>query len=40
MQFNASKCKVMHLGRRDNPGCVYTMGDTVLESSYAEKDIG
>ena len=40
MQFNTSKCKVMHLGRRGNPGCVYMMGDTVLESSSAEKDIG
>ena len=40
MQFNTSKCKVMHLGRRGNPGYDYMMGDTALESSSAEKDIG
>ena len=40
MQFNTSKCKVMHLGRRGNSGAEYMMGDTVLESTRAEKDIG
>ena len=40
MQFNTSKCKVMHLGRRGNPDHVYMMGDTPLESTSAEKDIG
>ena len=40
MQFNTSKCKVMHLGRRGNPGHVYMMGDTVLENTTSEKDIG
>ena len=37
MQFNTSKCKVMHLGRRGNPGHVYMMGDTPLENTH---DIG
>ena len=40
MQFNTSKCKVMHLGRRGNPGHVYMMGESMLENSSAEKDIG
>lgn len=40
MQFNTSKCKVMHLGRGGNPGHVYMMGNTVLENTSAEKDIG
>ena len=40
MQFNTSKCKVMHLGRTGNPGHVYMMGGTELESTKAEKDIG
>ena len=40
MQFNTSKCKVMHLGRTGNPGNVYMMGGSVLESTKAEKDIG
>ena len=40
MQFNTSKCKVMHLGRRGNPGHVYRMGDTALENTSVEKDIG
>ena len=40
MQFNTSKCKVMHLGRRGNSGAEYMMEDTVLESTRAEKDIG
>ena len=37
MQINTSKCKVMHLGRRGNPGHVYMMGDTPLENTH---DIG
>ena len=40
MQFNTSKCKVMHLGRGGNPGHVYRMGDSLLENTPAEKDIG
>ena len=40
MQFNTSKCKVMNLGRRGNPGHVYRMGDTELENTTSEKDIG
>ena len=44
MQFNASKCKVMHIGRK-NPCFSYTMGGhapagTVLETTDAEKDLG
>ena len=44
MSFNSSKCKVMHLGRR-NPGFSYTMGGhapagTILESVKEEKDVG
>ena len=39
MQFNTIKCKVIHLGRRGNPGCVYMIGDAVLEKTCAEKDI-
>ena len=40
MEFNTSKCKVMHLGRGGNPGHVYRMGDSLLENTTAEKDIG
>ena len=40
MQFNTRKCIVMHLGRRGNPGHVYRMGDTDLENTSSEKDIG
>lgn len=44
MQFNAGKCKVLHVGR-NNPGYSYTMGGyapagTVLETTVEEKDVG
>ena len=44
MQFNASKCKVVHIGKH-NPGYFYTMGGhapagCVLEESTGEKDLG
>ena len=44
MQFNAVKCKVLHIGR-NNPGFPYTMGGyapagTVLEEVSEEKDVG
>ena len=44
MQFNASKCCVMHLGK-NNPQFTYTMGGyapagVVLSSSEEEKDVG
>jgi ribonuclease P/MRP protein subunit RPP40 len=37
--YSTSKCKVMHLGKR-NARQEYTMEGTVLESTVAEKDIG
>jgi len=39
MAFNASKCKIMHVGRR-NPQYQYTMGSHVLETTTVERDIG
>jgi hypothetical protein len=39
MQFNVSKCKVMHFGRQ-NPKNVYTMSSQQLEVVESERDIG
>lgn len=39
MEFNHSKCKVMHLGR-NNPQHEYQMGGQKLEATTQEKDIG
>ena len=39
MQFNESKCKVLHLGS-NNPNFSYSMNGVWLESSKAEKDLG
>lgn len=39
MQFNASKCKILHVGRK-NPKFSYFMNDVKLEVSSHEKDLG
>ena len=39
MQFNASKCKVMHIGNR-NPKYSYSMNQHVLEETSKERDLG
>lgn len=39
MSFNVGKCKVMHIGK-NNPKAVYTMNNTPLSVTEAERDIG
>jgi hypothetical protein len=39
MQFNVTKCKVMHVGK-DNPRADYTMAGTSLTKTESERDIG
>ena len=39
MEFNVSKCKIMHLGH-NNPMISYSMGGSNLEVTEVEKDLG
>ena len=39
LQFNADKCKVLHL-RRNNRCLAYKMGDIELQSTKVENDLG
>ena len=39
MRFNASKCKVMYIGRQ-TPHRNYTMGAITLATTTSEKDLG
>ena len=39
LRFNAGKCKTMHIGS-GNPNCDYHMGETTLDGTEEEKDLG
>ena len=39
LRFNAGKCKTMHIGS-GNPHCDYHMGETTLDGTGEEKDLG
>ena len=39
MEFNASKCKIIHIGR-NNPGYDYSMNGEILQNCTNERDIG
>ena len=39
MKFNKGKCQILHLGR-GNPGYTYRLGNEMLETSHAERELG
>ena len=39
LKFNEGKCKVMHIGK-NNPQSSYCIGDSVLQETKKEKDLG
>ncbi|KAJ7420555.1 hypothetical protein WISP_48130 [Willisornis vidua] len=39
MKFNKGKFQILHLGQ-GNPGCLYRLGNEMLESSAMERDLG